>query len=110
MTDMTEHLDPFALAGDPDPLLVLWAEKERVEHQLRAIPDDLPAEDEEALWRPMCSRLRAIEDRIAATVPQSLGGAIVLLKLLRQHTEDFEWGDYADRIADNLRAGLEALQ
>ena len=94
--------DAFALGGTED-LLRLWAEKRALERQIDALP---PGADDQPLMDPLI----AIEDEIAATVPKSVAGAVVLFKRLREYCEAFDWSEHADQMADNLIAGLEGLE
>ena len=89
----------------PEPILLLSRKRDALSAKVEACLDrgDGAAADEASL-----SAVR-IEDQIAAMVPTSPAGAIAQFRLLCDMARDFEWDDWADKIADNLIAGLERI-
>lgn len=82
-----------------DPLIALWTERSRVAAHLHALRDD----DGDRASARLIETLVRIDDRIAAAVPLSAAGAIVQLRLLREH---FDGDSFAEKIIDNLIAAL----
>ena len=93
-----------------DPIVALWAEKMAIEERLKAIPDLISAGEDAVILRHL-DRLLDLKGQIAALSPASPAGAAALARLLREkgHSRNFEWGEVADQIVDNLIAGLEAM-
>jgi hypothetical protein len=110
MTEIKEDDDRDMHRGKPDPLLQLWAEKLALQEHIGAGRPDILLAEERALCDPLEDPLCCIEYRIAATVPQSIAGAVVLFKLLREVCGINGSRDFAAMIADNLQAGLQELE
>jgi hypothetical protein len=89
-------------ACEGDSLPELWAQRSCLVAQLHGFGD----QDCDPGYLPLLDSLTRIEDRIAASVALSPSGAIVQLRLLREHL-DAE--PFAEQIVDNLIAGLEHL-
>jgi hypothetical protein len=97
-------------SGNLDPLLLLWAEKLALHERIAATRLDMSLGEEQAICSPLEDQLGRIETEIAASIPQSIAGAIAMFKLLREVCGINESGDFVSVLANNLLTGLEALQ
>jgi hypothetical protein len=84
--------DPVAVLGDEWDALNVWYTN---------CPDSVSDEVGE--------QIVAIEDRIVAMIPSSAAGAVVQILILRRFLQMGDWGEWHDKLADNLIAGLRAL-
>ena len=98
-------------AASADPVIAVIAARAAIMRQIEAVDDGALSEEEynEAL-APFWGELGRCEDAIAAAVPNSLAGAVALLR----HQQDFlgeGWaeGEYTDSIQRNVIACLQRL-
>jgi hypothetical protein len=89
------------LALGRDPVAVLGEELNVLNAWYTNCPDEVSDEVGE--------QVVAIEDRIAAMIPTSAAGAIVQILILQRLSQVGDWGEWHDKLADNLIAGLRAL-
>ena len=110
MTEIEEDDERDLHGGISELLQLLWAERLALQKQIAAVRLDISLSEERALCDPLEDQLGRIEDRIATTVPRSVAGALVLFKLLREVCGINGSRDLARTLADNIQAGLQALQ
>jgi hypothetical protein len=92
--------DAVGAASRGDPLATLGAEMDALE----ALAANVPSEADE-----ISKKLVTLEDRAADLTPRSLGGAIVVLRVLVKLAADHDWNDTMDRMADRLIACLQGI-
>jgi hypothetical protein len=84
-----------ALPGAADPLIALGAERVRIEAKLNA-----PGQSDD-VSKEQLDELSEVENQIAALVPVSPAGAIVLVEFLAYRMQGFEWCKFDDQISEN---------
>lgn len=107
-----EPLDPFALAGRAKPdASILWAYRSwrDLKDGFAARTKHLAEEDYDRAVEAFDRQSRQCEEAMTATVGESPAEIAAQFRFLLDLMDEFDWGEFEDRLAATILAGIGML-